>query len=100
MSTARLTAMAGSAVLMFALACSKGEKAAPQEGASTPAVGSPTPSTEGATISGQIKFIGKPPANPPIDMSEEPQCKASYSSPPHEQEVVVNSNGTLADVFV
>ena len=102
MRSARLTAMAGSAALMFALACSKGEKAAPREGASTPAPSSPAPSsgTEGATISGQIKFIGKPPANPPIDMSEEPQCKASYSSPPHEQEVVVNANGTLADVFV
>jgi hypothetical protein len=74
MHTARLTAIAGSAALMFALACSKGEKAAPQEGASTPAAGSPAPSsgTEGATISGQIKFVGKPPANPPIDMGEEP----------------------------
>jgi hypothetical protein len=102
MRTARLIAMAGSTVLVFALACSKGEKAPPQEGASTPAEGAPAPSsgTEGATISGEIKFVGKPPANPPIDMSEEPQCKAAYSSPPTEREVVVNSNGTLADVFV
>src|SRR5579885_2391012 len=54
----------------------------------------------GATITGKIKFTGKAPANPVIDMSEEPKCKAKYSSPPREETVVVNPNGTLANVFV
>jgi hypothetical protein len=53
-----------------------------------------------ATISGEIKFAGKAPANPPIDMGEEPKCKAEYTSTPHERVVVVNPNRTLADVFV
>jgi plastocyanin len=53
-----------------------------------------------ATITGEIKLVGKAPANPPIDMGEEPKCKAEYTSTPHERVVVVNPNGTLADVFV
>src|SRR2546421_3055150 len=54
----------------------------------------------GATIAGKIKFTGAKPANPKIDMSEEPKCKAKYQAPPTEETVVVNPNGTLANVFV
>lgn len=54
----------------------------------------------GATITGKIKFTGKATANPAIDMGEEPKCKAKYTSTPHEEIVVVNPNGTLANVFV
>src|SRR2546426_266090 len=39
-------------------------------------------------------------ANPGIDMGEERKCRAVYATPPHEPIVTVNSNGTLADVFV
>jgi len=53
----------------------------------------------GATITGKIKFTGTKPANPKIDMSEEPKCKAKYQTPPTEEIVVVNPNGTLANVF-
>jgi hypothetical protein len=62
--------------------------------------GGATAAQGGATITGKIKFAGKAPANPVIDMSEEPKCKAKYSSPPREETVVVNPNGTLANVFV
>src|SRR2546425_3539109 len=54
----------------------------------------------GATIAGKIKFTGTKPANPKIDMTEEPKCKAKYQAPPTEEAVVVNPNGTLANVFV
>jgi hypothetical protein len=99
--TGSVTAI-GSALLVLALACSKGEKPSSGEAPSTPAAApaAAPSSTTGGTITGEVKFLGKPPANPPIDMSEEPKCKAEYSSTPHAQEVVVNSNGTLADVFV
>jgi len=53
-----------------------------------------------ALITGVVKFTGTPPANPPIDMSEEPKCAADYKTTPHEQVVVVNPNKTLAQVFV
>lgn len=55
----------------------------------------------GSTVSGKIKFVGKAPANPTIDMSEEAKCKAKYTAaPPRNEVVVVNKNGTLANVFV
>jgi hypothetical protein len=54
----------------------------------------------GATLTGKAKFTGTKPAMPKIDMSEEPKCKAKYQTPPTDEAVVVNANGTLADVFV
>jgi hypothetical protein len=58
------------------------------------------PAADGATITGKIKFTGTKPANPKIDMGEEPKCKAKYQGVPTEETVVVNANGTLANVFV
>lgn len=54
----------------------------------------------GATLTGKAKFTGTKPATPKIDMSEEPKCKAKYQTPPTDEAVVVNANGTLANVFV
>jgi len=60
------------------------------------------PATQGgATVTGKVKFTGTKPVMPKIDMSEEPKCKAKYTTaPPTEETVVVNQNGTLANVFV
>lgn len=52
-----------------------------------------------ATISGVVNFQGTPPANPPIDMSEEAECAAKYPGQPHDPVVKV-TNGKLANVFV
>jgi carboxypeptidase family protein len=60
----------------------------------------PLPAQGGSTVSGKVKFTGAKPALPKIDMSEEPKCKAKYQGMPTEESVVVNPNGTLADVFV
>src|SRR2546425_8170101 len=54
----------------------------------------------GATVTGKVKFTGAKPTNPPIDMTEEPKCKAKYTTTPTKETVVVNPNGTLANVFV
>jgi hypothetical protein len=54
----------------------------------------------GGTITGRVKFVGQPPVNPVIDMGEEPDCQAKYSTPPHAEAVTVNPNGTLANVLV
>ncbi len=58
------------------------------------------PAQGGGTISGKMKFTGTKPAMPKIDMTEEPKCKAKYQGVPTEETVVVNPNGTLANVFV
>src|SRR5438876_225207 len=61
----------------------------------------PRSAQAGATITGKVKFAGRKPAMPKIDMSEEPKCKAKYTAaPPTEETVVVNPDGTLANVFV
>ncbi|MGH7546877.1 MAG: carboxypeptidase regulatory-like domain-containing protein [Gemmatimonadales bacterium] len=54
----------------------------------------------GAAVTGEVKFVGTPPANPTIDMSEEPQCKAHYPTTPRQPIAVVGSTGSLAGVFV
>jgi hypothetical protein len=53
-----------------------------------------------ATISGRVRFIGSPPENPAIDMHGAPLCRGIYHSTPRQLSVIVNPNGTLANVFV
>ncbi|MGD8497168.1 MAG: carboxypeptidase regulatory-like domain-containing protein [Gemmatimonadales bacterium] len=52
-----------------------------------------------ATISGTVSFTGTPPANEPIDMSEEPTCADKYDSQPMTEKYEVQ-DGHLANVFV
>jgi hypothetical protein len=53
---------------------------------------------QGGTVSGTVKFTGAAPANPKIDMSEEPTCKSK--TPNAVDPVVVVNKGMLANVFV
>jgi plastocyanin len=56
---------------------------------------------QGSVVTGRVRFTGAKPTNPKIDMSEEPACKDKYKTvPPMGEAVVVNPNGTLANVFV
>jgi hypothetical protein len=57
-------------------------------------------SLDGATVTGTVKLVGKAPANPSIDMSEEAKCAAKYTTPPREPVVTASATGQLADVFV
>lgn len=50
-------------------------------------------------VTGTVKFTGTPPANPKIDMAEEPDCKSKHTTPPTDPLVVVNKGG-LANVFI
>ena len=52
------------------------------------------------TISGKSAFEGTPGANPRIDMSADPVCKSLNPADVFAQRIVVNSNGTLQNVFV
>lgn len=53
-----------------------------------------------ATISGSVDFAGTAPEAMLIDMSEEPDCAAKHEGGQYSEAVVVNDNGTLANVFV
>lgn len=50
-------------------------------------------------VTGTVKFTGTPPANPKIDMAEEPDCKSKYTTAPTDPVVLVNKGG-LANVFI
>jgi plastocyanin len=50
-------------------------------------------------VSGTVKFTGTPPANPKIDMTEEPTCKSKYTGAITEPVVTVNKGG-LANAFI
>jgi len=51
-------------------------------------------------IAGSIMFEGDAPSMDVIDMSSETVCADKHASPQMIQQVVVNDNGTLANVFV
>jgi len=52
------------------------------------------------TISGRVTFQGQAPVMPEIDMSSNPQCERQHKAPAKAETVIVNSNGTLRNVFV
>ncbi|MBI4502998.1 MAG: hypothetical protein HY700_17805, partial [Gemmatimonadetes bacterium] len=58
----------------------------------------PASAQGGGAVTGTVKFTGAAPANPKIDMSEEPTCKAK--TPNAVDPVVVVNKGALANVFV
>ena len=64
------------------------------------AMENPVDAATAGNIAGSVVFEGDAPSMAVIDMSEESVCAAKHSSTPMIQEVVVNSNGTLANVFV
>jgi plastocyanin len=57
------------------------------------------PGTAGV-LQGTIRFTGRKPARKPIDMSGDPACVEAHRGKAYDQSVVVNPNGTLANVFV
>ncbi len=57
------------------------------------------PQTAG-TVSGQVEFVGKKPARKTVAMESDPQCTKLHASTVADETIAVNSNGTLANVFV
>ncbi len=93
--------LVGSLVL-FAAACSKtGESGGGGGGGGTAAVTAfPVDTASAATITGRVAFTGARPAAARIDMSEEATCAAKHPNGAFTEQVVVNDNGTLRNVFV
>jgi hypothetical protein len=51
-------------------------------------------------IEGRVVFRGTPPAPVVIDMSSNPTCERQHKTPVKSENIVVNKNGTLKNVFV
>jgi plastocyanin len=75
-----------------------GDQAADQPAAGQEGTGAVAPAG-GGTITGTVSFTGTPPANPTIDMSEEPSCAQKHAGGARDPQVVV-TGGKLANVFV
>ncbi|MGA9408004.1 MAG: carboxypeptidase regulatory-like domain-containing protein [Bacteroidota bacterium] len=58
------------------------------------------PSLYAGEIMGKISFSGKAPVIPMIKMNADKQCLSMHPKPVPSQDVVINSNGTLMNVFV
>lgn len=52
------------------------------------------------SVSGTVKFSGTAPENEILSMAADPTCVAAHKEPVRAETVVVNSNGTLKNVFV
>lgn len=54
----------------------------------------------GGTVSGKVSFTGTAPAPQQINMNADPTCASLHKEPIFTEEVVVNPDGTLKNVFV
>ena len=53
-----------------------------------------------ATVQATVKVVGSAPAKTKIKMDADPICQQQHATPVESEEVVVNGNGTLKNVFV
>jgi len=95
----------GTASLLLLSACgSKETSEAPKKeeapaAAATPAA-APADDANAATVTGKVSFTGDKPVMKNISMDATPACARAHTTPQKSQEVVVNGNGTLSNVFV
>ena len=96
-----ISGAAASAAMILAFGCGGGSTPSTEKKSETPAaaVTKVDPATA-ATVTGKVSFAGSAPKAVRIDMSAEPDCKGLHTTPVASEEVMVNSNGTLANVFV
>ena len=59
-----------------------------------------SPDAHAGDISGKISFKGRAPEIPQIKMNADKQCLAMHPKPVNSEDVVINSNGTLKNVFI
>lgn len=78
------------------------ENAKPKEEPTSTAAGTPAAVDEAnaATITGKVTFTGAKPPAKNIDMSATPACARAHTTAQKSEEVVVNDDGTLRNVFV
>ena len=92
------------AFLFLAVSCGGGDKAAEAPPADEPAekkVEGKTPDlSQAGSIAGKVSFEGTAPKGKRLRMDADPVCSKQHSDKVYSQDVVVNENGTLSNVFV
>jgi plastocyanin len=77
----------------------KGESTS-QPAAPAPTAGKTVDQSTAGSVSGTVVLVGPAPTLKPINMSAEPYCQKSHSSPVIPPEVVTGDKGALADVVI
>src|SRR5712692_4830956 len=95
----------GAASLLLLAGCGKSdqsESVKPKEEATKTAAGVPAATDEAnaGTVSGKVAYSGEKPVLKNLSMDATPACARAHSTPQKSQEVLVNDNGTLKNVFV
>jgi plastocyanin len=96
----RLETLSFAALALIGAGCGGGGETAGGGGGAAAAAAFPVDTTTAATVSGRVAFTGSRPAPQRIDMAEEASCAAKHPNGAFTEQVVVNANGTLANVFV
>lgn len=86
-------------IAALSVGCSKKSENT-EETAANQAAATPIDQSNVATITGKVSYTGAKLAPKVIHMDTEPACVAANSGPVYTQELEVNSNNTLKDVFV
>ncbi len=85
--------------VMVLVGCSKQPVAKPA--VAEPAVAYYTvDSASAGSVTGKIKFTGKPPVRKMIDMSGDPACVEAHKGKAYDESLVVGANGAVANAFV
>ena len=82
---------------LFLAGCGGAKEEAKKEEAAPAA---PVDEATAATVTGKILFTGQKPLMKAISMEDKPECARQHATAPRSEEVVVNQNGTLRNVFV
>jgi hypothetical protein len=87
---------------LFLAACGGAKEEAKTEApaAAPAATAPPIDEANAATVSGKVSFTGDKPRVANISMDATPACARQHSTPQKSEEVVLNGNGTLKNVFV
>ena len=89
------------ALLLTACGGAKEEAKKDEAPAAAPAASAPPiDEANAATVTGKINYTGDKPRLAIISMDATPACARQHSTPQRSEEVVLNSNGTLKNVFV
>jgi hypothetical protein len=93
----------GAVSIMFLSGCGGSKEEAKKEEAAPAPAAAPAAKIDEATaasITGKVLFSGDKPVMRTIDMGAKPECARQHTTPAKSEEVTVNPDGTLKNVFV
>ncbi len=85
--------------VVFGSCSTPAHKEAKSDAAPAPVYFKIDPATAG-TLAGVVRFKGAKPHPKPVDMTSDPACVDAHHGKPHDESLVVDAKGDLANVFI